>query len=139
MTINYENRTIEMTKTEAKEAGKYNSDKYNELKEIRKDFPDFRIVTKSSSRKRDTYKGLTYAYMLNYITKHAKEDDVRMKEFERLRGYEDGKKNELAEIATYGEVKAWFLLNFPEIEEYNKETEKLRKKIKEENENKKVA
>ena len=86
MTINYENRTIEMTKTEAKEAGKYNSDNYNELKEIRKDFPDFRIVTKSSSRKRDTYKGLTYAYMLNYITKHAKEDDVRMKEFDRLRG-----------------------------------------------------
>ena len=94
MTINYENRTIEMTKTEAKEAGKYNSDKYNELKEI----PDFRIVTKSSSRKRDTYKGLTYAYMLNYITKHAKEDDVRMKEFDRLRGYEDGKKMNLRKL-----------------------------------------
>ena len=30
MKINFESRTIEMTKTEAKDAGKYNSDKYNE-------------------------------------------------------------------------------------------------------------
>ena len=73
------------------------------------------------------------------ILKLSKEDDERRVEFDRLRGYENGKKNPLAETATYGEVKAWFLLNFPEIEEYNKKTEELRNKIREENENKKVA
>ena len=35
MNINFENGTIEMTKAEAKEAGKFNSEKYIELKEIR--------------------------------------------------------------------------------------------------------
>lgn len=139
MKINFVSRTIEMTKTEAKEAGKYNSDKYNELKAIRADFPNFRIVTKSTSKKKDTYKGLNYAYITKYIADHTKEDDERRAEFDRLRGYENDKKNPLAETATYGEVKAWFLLNFPEIEEYNKKTEELRNKIREENENKKVA
>ena len=114
MKINFESRTIEMTKTEAKEAGKYNSDKYNELKAIRADFPNFRIVTKATSKKKDTYKGLNYAYITKYIADHTKEDDERRTEFDRLRGYENGKKNPLAETATYGEVKAWFLLNFPE-------------------------
>ena len=38
MNINFENGTIEMTKAEAKEAGKFNSEKYIELKEIRSEF-----------------------------------------------------------------------------------------------------
>ena len=139
MKINFESRTIEMTKAEAKEAGRYNSDKYNELKAIKADFPNFRIVTKSATRRNDTYKGLTYKYMEKYIKDHTKEDDERRAEFDRLRGYEDGKKNPLAETATYGEVKVWFLLKFPEIEEYNKKTDKLREEIRTENENKKVA
>lgn len=139
MNINFENGTIEMTKAEAKEAGKFNSEKYIELKEIRSEFPTFRIVTKNAPKKRDTYKGLTYTYMAKYIETHTKDDDNRRAEFDRLRGYENGKKNPLAETATYGEVKAWFLLKFPEIETFNKETGELRKKIREANESKKVS
>ncbi len=139
MTINFEARTIEMTKAEAKEAGKYNSDKYNELVDIRSKFPTFRIVTKSAAKKRDTYKGLTYNYMEKYIAEHTKEDDVRRAEFDKLRGYADGKKNILAETASYGEVKVWFLMAFPEIEEYNNKVEELRNSIKEKNENRKTA
>jgi len=139
MTINFENNTIEMTKAEAKEAGKYNSEKYLELKEIRSEFPTYRIVTKSTSKKRDTYKGLTYAYMMKYIKEHTEENDERREEFSQMSGYVDGKKIELAETATYGEVKAWFLLKFPEIEEYNKKVGELRKATREANEAKKAS
>ena len=45
--------------------------------------------------------------------------------------------DELTNEATYGEVKAWFLLRFPEIEEYNDKVNELRNKIKAENEAKK--
>ena len=51
--------------------------------------------------------------------------------------YVDGVKVAFAETATYGEVKAWFLLRFPEIEEYNNNVNSLRMKIKAENEAKK--
>lgn len=139
MTINYEKEIIEMTKAEAKEAGKYNSEKYNELKEIRSVFPTFRIVTKSTPKKRDTYKGLTYAYMIKYIEEHTKEDDVRRTEFSQMSGYVNAKKLALAETATYGEVKAWFLLKFPEIEEYNKKVEELREATRIANEAKKAS
>ena len=139
MKINYANNTIEMTKAEAKEAGKYNSDKYLELKEIRADFPNFRIVTKSAPKKKDTYKGLDYDYIEKYLDKYTEKDDERRAEFDRLRGYENGKKKEMVETATYGEVKAWFLNNFSEIENFNKETNELREKIRKETAKRKVA
>lgn len=139
MKINFENNTIEMTKAEAKEAGKFNSDKYLELKEIRADFPNFRIVTKSAPKKRDTYKGLDYDYIEKYLDKYTEKDDERRAEFDKLRGYENGEKKEMAETATYGEVKAWFLNNFSEIETFNKETNELREKIRKETAKRKVA
>ena len=137
MNINFKNGTIEMTKAEAKEAGKFNSEKYLELKEIRSEFPTFRIVTKNAPKKRDTYKGLTYTYMAKYIADHTEENDDRRTEFAQMSGYVDGVKVAFAETATYGEVKAWFLLRFPEIEEYNNNVNSLRMKIKAENEAKK--
>ena len=140
MKINYANNTIEMNKKEAKEAGKYNSQVYNELKAIRADFPNFSIVTVSTSKKRDTYKGLDYNYIKTYIDTHTTEGDKRKAEFNRLTGVdENGNKKEMAEIATYGEVKAWFLQNFPEIENFNKETNELREKIRKETAKRKVA
>lgn len=130
MTVNFERMTIVMTKAEAKDAGKFNSEKYNELLEIRSQFPNFRIVTKETPKKRDAYKGLTYEYMEKYIKDHAKEDQTIMDEFNTMRGYENGKKAEFVEVATYGEVKAWFLLKFPEISQYNDKVAELRAKTR---------
>lgn len=140
MKINFENNTIEMTKAEAKEAGKYNSEKYIELKSIRADFPDFRIVTVNTPKKKDPYKGLTYTYMAKYIKAYTKDGDIRRTEFTQMSGYdENGVKIVFAETATYGEVRAWFLLKFPEIEEYNEVVKELKQKVKAENEAKKEA
>lgn len=139
MTLNYEANTIEMTKAESKEAGKPNTEKYFELLELRKTFPTFRIVIKNTRKKKSTFKGLDYDYMERYIKKHDDDNESIMKEFNLMRGYVDGKKNEFIDYATYGEIKAWFLLKFPEIEAYNKEVEELRNATRKANEAKKAS
>lgn len=43
--INSKNHTIEMNKAYAKKAAKYGSPEYNELQDVRRDYPAFRVVT----------------------------------------------------------------------------------------------
>ena len=70
MFINYEMATIEITKAEAKEAGVFKSEMYENLKEAR-EATGYKVVVKDTKRKADTMKGLTYAYMTIYIEKKA--------------------------------------------------------------------
>ncbi len=118
MTINYTNNTIEMSKTEAKAAGKCGSDKFDELQTLKAAEPTFRVViVKSTAKKGDRFKGLTYEYMENYIKAHDDEEHSILTIFNELRGLdENGQKKELAASATYGEIKMWFLSQFPQIE-----------------------
>ena len=91
MNANHITKKIEMTKTEAKTAGKPNNDAYNTLLELMKNFPGYEIeIVKSASKKTDRFKGLDYNYMMSYIESHNKE---LLKEFYTLRGLdESGKK-----------------------------------------------
>lgn len=117
MTINYTNNTIEMSKTEAKAAGKYGSEKFNELQTLKAAEPTFRVlIVKSTAKKGDHFKGLTYDYMENYIKTHDDEEHSTLTTFNKLRGLdENGQKMELAAVATYGEIKMWFLAQYPDI------------------------
>jgi hypothetical protein len=119
-----------MTKAEAKEAGNPTSAKFEELMKLRSIFPDFAIIVKTTSVKRDTYKGLDYDFMKKYIESHDNSDE-NLKEFYKLRGMnEKGEKDVLIEEHTYGEIKMWFLSTYPEIEKFNEETNKKLKEIK---------
>ena len=130
MTINYEMKKIEMTKAESKEAGNPTSAKFEELMKLRSIFPDFAIIVKTTSVKRDTYKGLDYDFMKKYIEDHDN-SDTNLKEFYALRGMnEDGERDVLIEEHTYGEIKMWFLSTYPEIEKFNEKTNKKLKAIK---------
>ena len=131
MTINYEKKTIEMTKAEAKEAGKFGSEKFNELVKFRTLCPDYEIVVKANSTKRDTYKGLDYDYMKRYIEAHDnKEENLKM--FYKLRGLnENGERDISIKEHSIGEIKMWFFDTFPEIENFNNDTDKALQKIKE--------
>jgi hypothetical protein len=122
MTINYEKKVIEMTKVEAKAAGKIDSVKFNELIRLRSAFPEFTVVVKTNSTKRDTYKGLDYDYMKKYIETHDNKDE-NMQMFYNLRGLNrNGTRDVSIEERTYGEIKMWFLETYPEIEAFNEET-----------------
>ena len=124
MNANLFSRKIEMTKTEAKAAGKPNTAEYNTLLELMKNFPGFQIeIVKSAAKKVDRFKGLDTNYMENYIKSHKPE---LLETFYELRGLDaNGKKVELAAAATYGEIKMWFLTQFPEIEKLGENVNKI--------------
>ena len=122
MTINYAKKVIEMTKAESKEAGRPGSEKYNEIINLRSIFPEFTIIVKAHSTKRETYKGLDYDYMKKYIETHDNKDE-NMQMFYNLRGLNrNGTRDVSIEERTYGEIKMWFLETYPEIEAFNEET-----------------
>ena len=138
MFINYEMGTIELTKAEAKEAGVFKSDMYNVLTEAR-EATGFKVVVKESKRKKDTLKGLTYAYMEVYIEKKAGERKEELQtELNALRGYVDGKRDILKEKSSYGEVREWFLEQFPEIKSYNDNFNKKRTEAREKKERQRI-
>lgn len=139
MNANYEKKIIEMTKTESKAAGKVGTDEYMTLKELRAENPGFTIVIKAS-KSRDNMKGLTVAYMKKYIEAHDDAKKTNMTIFNSLRGLdEEGNEIELARVATYGELKMWFLDTYPAVENMNKTVDDILAKAKKNREAKRQA
>ena len=109
-------KVIEMTKNEAKAAGKIGSEKFKELREYQAAYPTFTIEIKAP-KKSATYRGLDYKYMTTYIESCKREDKTEiMAEFKKL----TTKSQDDEEVAGYLDVKAWFLEKFPEIEQARK-------------------
>ena len=127
MKINQKNQTIEMSKKFAKAAEKFGSEEYRALQEARRDYPNFRVVpvSRQASGQKESYKGLTYSYMENYIKTHDDEKKTIMTEYEMLRGMSAEAQEALAEACSYTEMKAWFLKKFPAIAEFHKKREML--------------
>ena len=72
-------------------------------------------IVKSTSKRADHFRGLNYDYMMNYIRNNNEE---LLHTFYELRGWDkNGKKCSMAAAASYGEIKMWFLEQFPEIED----------------------
>ena len=121
-------QVIEMTKAEAKAAGTYGTAEFEELANLRKEFPNFRIVPKTSKSK-DNMKGLDTKFMEKYIKEHDDEDKTMLKEFYSLRGLdENGKKKQFAQAVPYGILKQWFLTYFPEVADMNNTIDEILKK-----------
>lgn len=117
---NHFNKTIELTKADARNAGKYGSEEYNLLTQIMKDFPSYSMVIKSAP-KRDNYKGLTLEYMEKFIKEHDDENGTVMADFNTLRGRnEKGEEIEGVAVASYGEIKKWFLGKYEKVSDFGK-------------------
>ena len=119
MNANLFARKIEMTKTEAKEAGKLNTEAFKELRELMEMYPGYEIHIKATTKRKVELKGLDYDYMRGYIQKSDRQDksDV-MKKFNTLiaQDKKDGKKGSEHMVTTnYLKVRKWFLETFPEI------------------------
>ena len=71
--INHENRTLVMDRTFAKAASFVGSNEYNLLQNARRDYPSYQVTLRSIKKKEDkeSYRGLTYKYMEDYIRSHA--------------------------------------------------------------------
>ena len=124
-------KKIEMSKKEAKVAGKIGTPEFEELKSYMKEYPNFEILIKAPAKRKVEFHGLTYEYMVTYIKKHDNEDGEIMAEFNALIALDKKNKVEGAEhleAAGYLDVKKWFLAKFPEIKEYKEQhAEKVQK------------
>ena len=127
MFINEFSKVIEMTKTENRSAHTYGTPEYDNLQEVRKAYPGFRVVVKER-KKIDRLKGLDVDYMKNYILKHEGKTGENWKVFCQLRGLdENGKKQEFSPAVAFGELRMWFLTKYPEIENISASVEEILK------------
>ena len=101
ITINFKKNTIEISKSFAKSASVYGTEAYRELIETKKEFPNFRLVVKTS-KSNNTFKGMDFNFMREYISKHDNAEQL-IADFEKLC---DSK-------LSYGEIKAWFIAHYP--------------------------
>ena len=118
MTINYSSRTIQLTKKFAKAAEKFGSDEYKNLQEARRDNPTFKIVvvSRKTSSKKDTYKGLTYEWMRNHIETREPEAtrEAKLHEFDEMIYISECHSRRLR----YPTIKKWFLKEYPDVAKF---------------------
>lgn len=98
----------------AKKALCVGSDQYYELQEAHKAYPDYSIEVRTIKKKvgKESYKGLTYEYMENFISE-VDTTGAMMMAYNELRHRTDCHSNK------YGHIKKWFLKNFPEVNSFD--------------------
>ena len=115
LTVNHTNRTIVMDRTFAKYAANTRTEEYAHLQQVRQDYPTYVVIQRhiKTNANKNTYRGLTYEYMEDYIMTHGDADTVlaNMREYNEKRCISDchGK------AFRYPVIKSWFLNKFPEI------------------------
>ena len=118
LTVKYAKGVIEMNTTFAKMMANPLSEEYALLQRTRLDFPTFAVRTRQikTNPKKDTYKGLTYEYMRDYIILHtAPENETEaIAEFDEmiLISKCHGK------TLRYPTIKKWFLAKYPEVAKF---------------------
>ena len=123
--INYAEGKIIVSKKVAKKAEIYGTAEYLQLQEVRKDYPHFTIeFEEKKNSKRDYLKGLTYDFMRNYILNHDPTGQL-MNDFKILLGESDIAKELEVDGVSYGQIRSWFLMSFPEIEKFCEAREKI--------------
>ena len=132
MNANLMTKKIEMSKSEAKAAGKIGTPEFEMLKNYMNAYPGYEIQIKAPTKRKVELKGLDYKYMRTYIMKHDDEQHSRMATFKTLIAQDKKDKIEGAEhleAAGYLDVRAWFLATFPEIkqtrEDHNKKVQAI--------------
>lgn len=112
------NGLIVMDRTFAKLSENTRSEEYSHLQQVRKDYPTFQVITRSIKKNpnKETYKGLTYAYMRDYILTHEDDENalVVLAEFSEMRQISRCH----AQAKRYPVIKNWFLAKYPEIIEF---------------------
>ena len=121
--VKYADGVIEMNTTFAKEMRNPLSEEYALLQRTRQDFPTFAVRTRQikSNPHKDTYKGLTYAYMRSYISTHEPKETLEevLREFDEMILISQCHGRQLR----YPTIKKWFLAKYPEVAQFGVEPE----------------
>ena len=113
--INQSNRTLVMDRTFAKYAANTRSEEYAHLQKVRQDYPDYQVIRRQikTNNNKETYRGLTYEYMEDYILTHGTPEEIK----KNLKIYDEKKliSECHSKARRYPVIKSWFLETFPEI------------------------
>lgn len=106
-TINFETRTITITKKFGKEASEFGTKAFEIMKQLREEFPDFQIAYKTIQKKenKESFKGLTLVEMERFIAERSDEELEYFKKVVEVADCRQGK---------YAIIKKWFLDNYKE-------------------------
>ena len=116
--IDFAKKQIIMDRTFAKNSTDTRSEEYAHLQRVRADYPNFTVTTRSCkpNPEKESYKGLTFAYMEDYIIRNESKDTVLevLKEFEDLLFIAECH----SKSRRYPAIKRWFLARYPEVAEF---------------------
>ena len=114
--VDFVKQEIIMSRSFEKCASKVGTEEYRHLQMVRNDYPNFNLVRKHIKKAphKETYAGLTYSYMENYIADHDDNGSI-MKCYSELRLIGACHK------VSYPTIKKWFLETYPEISEFGME------------------
>lgn len=112
--LDHLNKNILITAPFARASMNPENCEYKTLVEIRMLHPDYSVVKRNIKRnpEKESYRGLTYAYMEHYIMMHDKSGEV-MKIYQELR------LRALCHTIRYAHIKKWFLEFYPEIDDFS--------------------
>ena len=103
--IDFVNKKIVVSKAFLKAAGVFGTAQYTQILTLRREHPDFELVKREISRKKDkqTYRNLSYENMRGYIIEKEGKDNPVLTEFDKVLA--------LSKIQSgpYAYVKNWFL------------------------------
>ena len=113
--IDFAEGKIIMDRTFAKNCINTRSEEYAQLQSVRRDYPTFAVVTRTIKKNpnKESYKGLTYQYMEDYIATHESEETVEavLAEFAEMRLIAACH----SKAFRYPTIKKWFLQKYPEV------------------------
>lgn len=109
--VNVIDGSIVLSKSFIKKCENPLSSEYARLQEVRRDFPTFHVVKRTikTNPNKESYKGLTYTFMEEYISTHDNSKKI-MEEYEELR------MRAKCHSIRYARIKSWFLETYPEID-----------------------
>ncbi|MBP3646889.1 MAG: hypothetical protein J6K55_10760 [Clostridia bacterium] len=116
ITVRHSTASIVLSKSFANASSKFGSEAYNQLQQVRRDYPTYTIeIATPKKTNKEFFKGLTLEYMEVYIEKHDDENHSIMNAFLELRG--DAKAHDGLEVksAAYATIKTWFLAQYPAV------------------------
>jgi len=121
--INYEKNQIVMDREFAKKSRIVGSSEYNLLQNARKDYPNYKVVrhTIKKAPHKESYRGLTYKFMEDYISKHSNS-------LENMEEYKELRLKALCHSIRYPRIKKWFLEKYPNIDKFEISNENIEKK-----------
>lgn len=118
--IDFENNKIVMTSLFAKNCANTSSAEYRQLQSVRKDYPEYKVITREIKKNpnKESYKGLTYDYMEDYILTHedAENADAVLAELAEMRLIAACH----SKAFRYPVIKKWFLDKYPEVKNFGK-------------------